>query len=169
MLDTILTAIITALERAGISAFKAFDETAARLKGGACVSVGIDKCKYLSSGFAEYLGIRASGDGSADTELFGRRLELELGLEIYSPFGEGLGVQSCVQTADSVRACIDSLAPGIKTLEMCFGEAEPDEKLRAFRCPGKLRCFAFLTAEGAREEPEFLDFVLKGTVDCGNK
>ena len=168
MLDSILDAVVNALKAVGIKALREFPEKRADLKSGVSVSVGIDSCKSLSSGFGEYLGTRAGAGGSADTELFGRRLELVLRLEIFSPFGAAYGAAGCVQCADSLRACFGNLPSGLKALDMEYSEIRADEEISSYRCSCALRALAFLVAEGTGGETEFLDFVLKGTVDSGN-
>ena len=59
MLDSVLDSIVTALKAESINAFREFPDKRADVKTGVSVSVGIDSCKYLSSGMGEYLGIRA--------------------------------------------------------------------------------------------------------------
>ena len=168
MLDTVLDAVVFALRAEGLNAFREFPERRADLKCGISVSVGIDNCKYLSSGMGEYLGTRAGTGGSADTELFGRRLELELRFEIYSPFGTAFGVAGCVRCVDSLRTSFEKLPSGIRVLDMDCGEICADDKLSAYKCVCKLRALAFMVAESDGKETEFLDFILKGIVDNGN-
>lgn len=168
MLDDVLDAVVTVLKAENLNAFREFPERRADLKTGVSVSVGIDSCKYLSLGMGEYLGTRTGVGGKADAELFGRRLELELRFEIFSPFGTTFGASGCVQYTDSLRACFGKLPSGIRVLDMNCGEVSADEKLSAYRCVCSLRALAFMVAESDGAETEFLDFVLKGTVDSGN-
>ncbi len=168
MLDSILDAVVTALKSESISAFREFPEKRADVKTGVSVSVGLGDCKCVSSGMGEYLGTRAGQGGSADIELFGRRIELTLRFEIFSPFGAPHGAAACVKCADRLRECLAKLPSGLKALEMESGEICMDEKLSCFRCVCTLRALAFLVAESDGTETEFLDFVLKGTVYSGN-
>ncbi len=168
MLNTVLDTVVSVLRAEDLNAFREFPERRADLKTGVSVSVGIDSCKYLSSGMGEYLGTRAGIGGKDDTELFGRRLELELRFEIYSPFGTAFGASGCVQCLDSLRASFGKLPSGIRALDMDCGEICAEDKLSAYKCVCKLRCLAFMVAESDGNETEFLDFVLKGIVDSGN-
>ena len=168
MLDDILDAAVNAINTAGISAFREFPERRADLKSGASVSVGADSCKCLSSGLGEYLGTRVASDGGEDVELFGRRLEHELRIEIYSPFGAAYGAAGCLRCADSLRECFGAMPSGLKALDMECGEIKADEELSCYRCSCVLHTLAFLVAESTSGETKFLDFVLKGTVDSGN-
>ncbi len=167
MLNDVLDAVVAVLKAGGLNAFREFPEQRADMKTGVSVSVGMDSCKYLSSGMGEYLGTREGPGGSADTELFGRKLELELRFEIYSPFGSRFGASGCVECADALRRCALKLPSGLRVLDFKFGEISADEKLSAYKCACSARALAFMVAESNGGEGEFLDFVLKGTVDSG--
>ena len=167
MLNDVLDAVVNVLKAEGMSAFREFPEQRADMKTGVSVSVGIESCKYLSSGMGEYLGTREGSGGSADAELFGRKLELELRFVIYSPFGADFGASGCVECADALRCCVDKLPSGLRVLDLKFGEVSADEKISAYKCACSARALAFMVAESDGSEGEFLDFVLKGTVDSG--
>ncbi|MBP8640804.1 MAG: hypothetical protein KBI01_07905 [Oscillospiraceae bacterium] len=167
MLDDIIDAVIATLKSEGLNAFREFPERRSDLKTGVSMSVGINSCRYLSSGMGEYLGTRAGVGGVGDTELFGKRLELELRFEIFSPFGAAFGALDCVQSVDRLRSCFEKLPSGLKVLDMKSGELSADEKLCAYRCICTLSALAFMVAESDGNESEFLDFVLKGTVKSG--
>ncbi len=167
MLDSILDAVVSTLKSESIRAFREFPEIKAEVKTGVSVSVGIEGCKCLSSGMSEYLGTRTGMGGSADAELFGRRLELTLRFEIYSPSGGSCGAKACLQCVDRLRASMEKLPSGLKALDMESKEVFADEKLNCYRCVCLARALAFLVAESDGSETEFLDFVLKGTVESG--
>lgn len=167
MLNNVLDAVVNVLKAEGINAFREFPEQRADLKTGVSVSVGVESCRYLSSGMGEYLGTREGSGGSADTELFGRRLELGLRFEIYSPFGTQFGASGCVECADALRSCIDKLPSGLRIIDLTIGEVSADEKLSAYRCVCSYSTLAFMVGESDGSDSEFLDFVLKGTVDSG--
>ena len=163
--DVVLNAVVEILEREGINAFLQFPERAADLKNGVFVCLSVDKCRSLSSGLGEYLGVLSGMGGKPDKELYGRRLELELGFEIFSPYGEGFGATACLKCADKLKSLHMLFPSGIQALEFSYGEISADDELAVFRCLCKLSCTAFLIAEGDGDESiEFLDFVLKGTI-----
>lgn len=167
MLDTVLNAVIATLEAQGLRSFRDYPEREADLQSGACVCIGVESCRCVSAGMGEYLGVKAGLGGSEDAELYGRRLELVFCFEVFSPFGESFGAAGCRDCADKLRRCFDLLPSGIRILELDSGEVFADEELLAFRLKCKLRCTAFLVAEGEGGEGEFLNFLLKGTVKNG--
>ena len=168
MLDAVLDEVVAALKGAGVCAFRAFPETAEALPADGGVSVGVDSYAVNCSGLGDYLGTRAAGGGKAEKELYGKRLSLTLGLEVFVPFGPG-GAAGCDRAADRLRDALPALPQGLRVLEMDCGEVNADEELGAYRCRCTVKCLAFLVAETDGEEPEFTDFKLKGTVKYGNQ
>lgn len=169
MLDAVMDATTAALNAAGIRCFRAFPETEEDLSAGAGVSVGIDGYKVLSAGMGDYIGMRAASDGHDETALFGRRVDLTLGLEIFAPFSGKSGSSFCTEILDRLRNALSTLPEGMKTLEMDCGEVRADENLRAYRCRCQVKCRAFLVAESEGDAPAFSDFRLKGTVKNGDQ
>ena len=169
MLDTILDEIVAALKAAGVCAFRAFPETAEALPAGGGVSVAVEAYRVSGSGMGDYLGTRAASGGQGEKELFGRRLELTLGLDVFAPFGGTAGAAACDRAADALRLALAALPAGVKLLEMDCGEVSADEALGAYRCRCEAKCVAFLVAETDGEAPEFTDFKLKGSVKNGDQ
>lgn len=166
MIDVILDAVIKVLTDALIRAFREFPVRGADKKE-IGVTVGLRKCKSLCSGLGDYLGVRTKENG-ASVELYGKKLELELSFQVFSPFGGSSGAGGCVKCADRLQALMGLFPSGIRVLEFAGGEVIADEELSAFRCECTARCLAFLIAESGGEQGEFLDFVLKGAVDGVN-
>ena len=169
MLDVILDTVVSTLKGAGVTAFRAFPETAENLPAAGGVSVEAETYKVSGAGLGDYLGTRAANGGKAEKELFGKRLELTLGLEVFAPFGGAGGATVCGQAADNLHEALAALPVGLKVLEMDCGEVSADEELNAYRCRCTAKCLAFLVAETDGEAPEFTDFKLKGTVKNVNQ
>lgn len=169
MLDAVMDAVVAALRSAGIRCFRAFPETEKDLPDGAGVSLGIDSYKVLSAGMGDYIGMRAAAGGSDETALFGKRVDLTLGLEVFAPFGGKSGSSLCTETMDRLRNALSTMPEGMKALEMDCGEVKADEELGTYRCRCQVKCLAFLVAESEGDTPVFTDFRLKGTVKNGNQ
>ena len=118
MLDGVLDAVVAALSAEGLNVIREFPERMIDLASEASIAVGIESCKDLSAGMGEYLGLHTSEDGGTDAELFGKRLELELRFEIFSPYGVSFGASGCARCADSLRKCFGKLPSGLKILSM---------------------------------------------------
>jgi len=168
MLDMILDTVISGLREAGLDARREFPGGQANLRAGAQVAVGVESCRFLSPGLGEYLGLLEKADGSK-VELFGKRLELDLRLEVFSAYSDTAGAQACMGAVSALRPALERLPAGLKLLSLSWDRVRADERFRVFRCPCVLRCLAFLVAESTGEEPEFLNFALKGRPVDGDK
>ena len=158
MTDSILSAVTTALVAAGVPTIRAWPETALD-PGDACVCVEMKSCKASGSGMGEYLGIRAGAGGAADTELYGLRVETEIGLTVLAPTAA-----DCTDTLDAVSAAMDSLPAGLKVQALCSGAVQPDKRAGMFRCEASLCAWAYFIAESDEETGLFTDFELKGVI-----
>ena len=169
MLDTVLDSMVDALKAGGIDAFREYPNMGAVLSSGVFVCVGAESCKALSPGFGDYLGIKTDPISGELKELYGKRLELIISFEVFSPFGEAFGADACVGCADKLSALLCSLPSGLSCIELNRGEVSADNELSVFRCLCSLRCLAFFLAEKSENDAEFLDFILKGALGSANK
>jgi hypothetical protein len=169
VLDTVLDEIVTTLKGAGVVAFRIFPEAAEALPASGGVSVGVESYSVSGSGLGDYLGTRRASGGAAEKELYGKKIALTLGLEVFVPFGHSGGAAACDRAADKLRDALAAMPAAIKILEMDCGEVSADEVLGAYRCRCAAKCTAFLVAETDGEEPKFTDFKLKGTVKYGDQ
>ena len=157
MLESVLSAVVTALGQQGLSAVAEYPRSAAELSDGTLYTVGAGSCKCISSGLGDYLGVRAGGGGESDTELYGRRLELTLCIEAF------LADESAETSAQTL---ISALPEGLRCESVQSGELRWDRELECLRREHRLQCTAFLLAESSGgDESEFLDFKLKGTIE----
>ena len=114
-------------------------------------------------GFQDYLGERYDAGTGHWQELYGKRLQVTFGLDLYAPEGAG---------AAGMQAAFDALAgalsgggpPGLRVKEFSRGETSFDQALGLFHCPAEAVCTAYLYAV-AEEGGAFLDFVVKGEAD----
>lgn len=168
MLDTVLDAVTQTLISGGVSAFREFPHNEVLPVSRAFICVGSQECKCQSPGFGDYLGVCTDELSGAVTELFGKRLEITLCLEVFSPYASEFGAGTCVECADKATEILEHLPSGLRVIEIIRGEVAADEELSLFRCVCSLRCMAFFVAEKSDEKAEFLDFILKGAVSSAN-
>lgn len=157
MLDAVIDALVGVLTEGEVNAQRCFPEAGADYSKD-CVCVDAKSCRSLSAGFADYVGVRTKADGS-ETELYGKRLELAAGIEVYSPTAKG-----CTVLADRVSKLLTALPEGLKAIGLERGEVSFDNRLGAFHCGCVLTCTAVFVAESGGDDGEFLDFILKGSV-----
>lgn len=124
------------------------------------VVVTVRSCEAAQGGFAYYLGERYNEETARWEELYGRRLELELGLDVYAPEQSGQGqVQGLLE---KLTAALTLEQPeGLRVEKLVCGELVWDQKQRRLHQEVTAKCTAWLCA-AAPEETVFLDFELRG-------
>lgn len=157
MLDTVIDCFVQTLCSGGIDAVKEYPAVRFERKIAPVVSVGAKTGKLSGSGMGEYMGI--SRDDSR--EIYAMRLELVLGIDIFSPIGCSDG---CIGIFEKISALLPQLPSGLRPSALVCGEVSPDSETRMLRCPCELHCTASLTCEADAERGEFLDFTLKGVL-----
>ena len=145
------------LETAGGDAVCAYPEGAAAATeraGGRCVPAGLPG---RAGGFRDYLGERYDESTGQWQELYGRRVTLTFGLDLY---GESAGE---LQTAyDRMAEAFQWEGPaGLALRELSCGETEFDRAAGLYRRAVTAVCQGYLYAV-ADEGGTFLDFVVRG-------
>ena len=127
---------------------------------GPVVVVTVREYTARNAGFEHYLGERYNEETAAWEELYGRKVELTLGLDLYAPERESeAGLQLLAQR---VAGVLTLEAPeGLQVGTVTCGKTEWDEKQRLLKRAMSACCTAWLQA-ARTEENEFLDFELRG-------
>ena len=122
--------------------------------------VSVRKCQVGPAGFQDYLGERFDKDSGQWRELYGRKAELTLGLDLYAPEEtEGAELERAVFRL--ARALVRGGPPDVGVKELAWGETERDGKSRLLRRTVRAVCVVRLTGE---EEPSavFSEFEVRG-------
>ena len=111
-------------------------------------------------GFSHYLGERYREDTAAWEECYGRKVQVELGLDLVAP--EKCGQEDLGRLMEQLAGVLAVDAPeGLQVNTLTCTAPEWDEKQRCLRQPVSAVCTAWLMAL-SREEGVFLDFELRG-------
>lgn len=122
--------------------------------------VSVRKCQVGPAGFQDYLGEQFDKDSGQWRELYGRKAELTLGLDLYAPEEtEGAELERAVFRL--ARALVRGGPPDVGVKELAWGETERDGKSRLLRRTVRAVCVVCLTGE---EEPSavFSEFEVRG-------
>lgn len=160
MLETVVTAVVTALGEKGIGATRRFPASRLDKGNSPVVCVGVKSSRLLSSGAGDYLGTRDDAE-KGRTELYGFRSELVLSLDIYSA---KQGPEGCAKCFDAMTALLPGLPSGLKLKSLESGETVFDADTGMFMCPCRLECTAYLICQADEETGEFTDFILRGVL-----
>ncbi len=144
-------------ETAGVDAVCAYPEERRRQRSGPVAAVSLRACQGGPGGFRDYLGERYDESTGQWQELYGRRVTLTFGLDLY---GESAGE---LQTAyDRMAEAFQWEGPaGLALRELSCGETEFDRAAGLYRRAVTAVCQGYLYAV-ADEGGTFLDFVVRG-------
>ena len=149
-----MTAFLTAR---GVQAVAAWPGQGRRRLSGPVAAVSIRACEGGPSGFRDYLGERYDRDSGQWQELYGRKVQVTFGLDLY---GESAGE---LQTAyDRMAEAFQwEGSAGLALRELSCGETEFDRAAGLYRRAVTAVCQGYLYAV-ADEGGTFLDFVVRG-------
>lgn len=153
------------LRTAGIAVREAFPVAARRESREPFVLLSLKEMESMEGGFLSYLGERYCVETQEYEEVYGRKLRLCFGLDVYAPKAKGAeGGQALME---QIGDLVTTQAPlGLSGLRLSWGEATFEKGADLFRREGKL--FAegllyLLREEGGR----FLSFEVKGGITLG--
>lgn len=149
------------LQARGVDAVTAWSSAERVRRTDAVAVVSLRGCEGGPAGFRDYLGERYDPERKVWEELYGRRAELTLGLDLYAP--KSGGEAGCAALfAKLSEALADGGPEGLSVRELCCGETEYDSQLGLFRCQAEAVCGVYLYA-AAEAGGTFTDFIVKGT------
>lgn len=158
-LSALREAVAEQLRDAGVNALTAMEPARAGRWRQAAAAVSLSRVECARGGFEDYLGTRREEDGG-EREVYGRRAEITLAIDIFAPRDAGAG--ACQETAErAMESLIRQGAAGLAALELQAGEVEFLERDGLYRQSLTCRCMAWLLAEAGKGE-SFTDFEVKG-------
>ena len=156
-LDSVREELAELLRQRGVDALCAWPDSQRVRKNGAVAAVSLRQCEGGPAGFRDYLGERYNRESGQWEELYGRKVRLVFGLDLYAP--RGALAQSAL---DRLTEALCRGGPaGLSITELSAGEMTFDGTLRLFRLPVEAACTATLYAV-AEEGGAFVDFEVRG-------
>ena len=158
--DKIRSCMVQYLTEHEVQAVTAWPEGGQSWRPGPVAAVSLRECRSLGSGFGDYLGERYDTESGHCQELYGKRLEVRLGLDLYA--AEEGAAQRIQESFDKLMEAMQSGRPaGLKMTGLTCGETGYDQNLGLYCRPAEAVCIAYLYAV-AEEGGAFLDFEIKG-------
>lgn len=159
-LDRIREAVAEYLSGQGVPAAAAWPAEERLRREGAVVAVTLRACQAGPAGFQSYLGERYNGETKRWEELYGRKVTLTFGLDLYALPQAGEAVLQRALDA-LAQACAGAGPEGLTFQAFSSGETVYDGKERRLRKPAQAVCTAYLYAV-AESGGAFLDFEIRG-------
>jgi len=150
-------ALAAYLKEKGLPAAAAWPQRDRSAPAGPVAAVSLRSCEGGAPGFQDYLGERFNEETRRWEELYGKRLELTFGVDVYGA------------AASQVQAGVDLLTEalageglaGLKCVGYSIGETVFRRESGRYVCPveARFRAWAWAVAE---EGGAFLDFMVRG-------
>ena len=159
-LDRIREAVAEYLSGQGVPAAAAWPAEERLRREGAVVAVTLRACQAGPAGFQSYLGERYNGETKRWEELYGRKVQITFGLDLYGlPQAGEAALQKALDTL--AQACGGDGPDGITLETFSSGETGYDQDRRLLHKPAQAVCTAYLYAV-AEPGGAFLDFEIRG-------
>ena len=145
------------LESKGLEAVTAWGEGKRIRPGEAVAAVSLRAMESGQPGFQNYLGERYNEESGCWEELYGKRVELTFGLDLYAATAEE--VQAGL---DALSAALSESGPeGMEPVGFSTGETVYRQEDRRYFCPVQAKYGVWAVAT-AREDGSFLDYEVRG-------
>ena len=159
-LNALRQSTVELLREYGLYAVAAMEPERRKRWDGPVVAVSLSRVACAPGGFQDYLGLRENKDTGREDELYGRAVELTLGLDIYAP-REG-GESACQQAVGVMAEALTCQgAGGLSVQELQTDGVEFLERDGLYRLPVKCTCKGWLVA-AVDSSGAFVDFEVKG-------
>ena len=161
-LDVIRERMTQYLQEQNINAITAWPREERLKQGDAVVVLSLRKCQSGPAGFQDYLGELFNEESGRWEELYGKRVRLTFGLDLYADAKAG---ESAIQAGfDALTGALQEGGPeGLTIQELSCGETSYDGAGRLLKRAVEAECTAYLYAV---TEPggAFLDFEIRGGI-----
>lgn len=159
-LNAVRQSVVELLREYGLYAVTAMERSERRHWNGPTAAVSLNRVVCASGGFRDYLGLRHNEETGCEDELYGRAVELTLGLDLYAP-RDG-GESACQQALGIMAEALTCRgAGGLSVQELQSGAVEFLERDGLYRMPVKCICKGWLVA-ATDSSGSFVDFEVKG-------
>ena len=148
------------LTACGVPATAAWPAEERLRREGPVAAVTLKGCQAGPAGFQSYLGERYNPESGQWEEIYGRKVRLTFGLDLYALPQAG---EAALQTALDIltQACAGAGPEGLAIQEFSSGETAYDGDSRLLRKPAQAVCTAYLYAI-TEADGTFLDFEIRG-------
>ncbi len=160
-LEKAAAALRDTLKKAGINAVAAMPWGGKRRFTEPVAAVWVKNGSGTDAGFSGYLGRELDSESGLWQEIYGKRLDIDFNLYIYSPDDGKYGAQGCMEVFGDAAEALGGLPSGLKLRRISCGETRYDRDTGMFRLEAEIECRAFMYAVGS-DSGEITDFNLKG-------
>ena len=159
-LDQVRERMAEFLRGQDIDAVCAWPEEARVRRDHVAAAVSLRACQGGPGGFQDYLGERYNEAAGRWEELYGKRVKLTFGLDLYAP--KGCGAAGLRDAFGRLAQALSQEGPeGLKVKELSCGAVRFEEGMGLFCCPVEAVCEGCVYAV-AEEGGAFLEVIVRG-------
>lgn len=159
-LGEIRQSLISYLLDQGIHAIGAWEGDSRRCHSKAVAAVSLKSLELAPLGQQNYLGTRLDPETAATVPVYGRKLSLTFGLDLYAPKGEP---ELCLSLFDQLGQALCCGGPeGLVVNGLRCGQLSYDSQAAMLTCAGELDCQAWCCAAQREDGTLVTDFIVKG-------
>lgn len=160
-LDRVREALADYLREQGLHAVTAWSEETRKRHEKPVIAVSLKESKSAGAGFQNYLGERYNEETQCWEELYGKKLSLTFGLDLYG--GKELGAEGCRKAFDELADALAAGGPeGLRLGTLSCGETRFDQETGMYLCPAELEASAWMYAVATGDGGLLLDFTVRG-------
>ena len=148
------------LRKQDIDAVCAWPQEARVRRDHVAAAVSLRACQGGPGGYQDYLGERYDQETGQWEELYGRKVKLTFGLDLYA--SKGCGAAGLRDAFDRLSQALNREGPeGLRVKELSCGAVRFEEGTGLFCCPVEAVCEGYLYAV-AQEGGAFLEVIVRG-------
>lgn len=157
-MEQLIRLLLQTIEQAGFPAIRANPADRLPRISAPVVCIGVKQAKGSAAGFYDYLGTIDDPE-TGPQELYGRRVDCAMQLEVISPLSGG--AQTAEDAASAVMQAAGALC-GVRVGSLTLGSVRCDAENAVFRCPVTVELSAYFYAVETDDGESLTDFILKG-------
>jgi hypothetical protein len=159
-LEQVQQGLIEYLVGQNIHAIPAWQKERRTVHGKAVAVVSLKSLELTSLGQQNYLGEQIEEGGTLRIPIYGRKLELTFGLDLYAPKGEA--AQCHALFAQLGQALCLSSPQGLTVEKLCCGDVRYDSDGDCLTCSAELVTGAWCYLTTQEDGEEITEFIVKG-------
>ena len=150
------------LKEAGIPTVQAWERARLPALEGCAAVLGVEESESAGAALWDYLGLALDETGGQTVERYGRRLTLQLSIDLYAPRDRAPACEEALERLEELL--MEPLCAGLRVEKLRRGEMQFDSASGYLKCRATAQCTAYFTASRAEEGATLTDFELKGVV-----
>ena len=133
-LDNIINTVCQVLNTQNIPAIRVFPYKNKEKHTQPIITVGLKSGEGLPTGIAEYMGTKYYQESDTYVEIFGKKMDITLQADIYSPRSDKYGAEKCMDLFGEIAQATLMMPAGLKIKRLACSQTKFDTEINMFVC-----------------------------------